>query len=135
MSRVLGPIQEEIQIHLVGDARKPDVVAVAGRVAKAVEAAPAVLSLPRTSANGPVFTATCLCRSTDGRQLALSAEACPLDFCAGFDGRCRCKCPSRQDYVGPARGQIIGGWATTNDPISVHVGNRDALLEIPVTCR
>ncbi len=64
-----------IQIHTAGRTREPDKVPLVGRVIAAVELSPALIVLPRASSNGPLYEATCVCRSTNGERLAVSVES------------------------------------------------------------
>jgi hypothetical protein len=63
-----------IKISLDDETRVPDLIDVTGRVAAIVEAVPAQLVLPRASSSGPLFFATCLCKSTLGKRLALTFD-------------------------------------------------------------
>jgi hypothetical protein len=72
-----GEVNEAVHVHLAGERRDPDAVAVIGKVAAPIEVIPSMLVLPRTSTTGPLYDATCLCRSTNGDPLVLSVDSVP----------------------------------------------------------
>jgi hypothetical protein len=78
-----GEVNATFHIHLAGETRRPDAVPVFGRVAPPIEMSPSLLVLPRASSNGPVYSATCLCRSNSGEPLSLTVDSLP----PGTDGR------------------------------------------------
>jgi hypothetical protein len=72
-----GPIDGNVKIFLNEDQRKPDLLPVAGRVAAAVEALPSAIVLPRNSSKGPLYFASCICKSTSGAPLTLQLDEAP----------------------------------------------------------
>src|SRR5207249_856898 len=60
--------------------RPPNAVPVRGRVAPIVESLPSSLVLPRRSDSGPIFSADCICRSSEGKPLQLIAHEVPPEF-------------------------------------------------------
>lgn len=72
-----GSIQGAIAITLQGETRPPHNVSVVGRVAAPIEVSPTLLLLPRTSSSGPVYTATCICRSHNGKPLFVEVDSVP----------------------------------------------------------
>jgi hypothetical protein len=75
-----GEVNEAIQVQLAGEVRDPDAAAVVGRVAAALELLPSLLVLPRNSGGGPIYSATCICRSTNGEPLVVSVDSIPSGF-------------------------------------------------------
>jgi hypothetical protein len=49
-----------------------DTIVVRGRVVTSVQASPSELVLPRASAGGAIYEATCLCRSTVGKPITIA---------------------------------------------------------------
>ncbi len=80
-----GPVQDAITITLKDETRPPHKVPVVGRVAAPIEMRPALLLLPRASSSGPVYTATCICRSHNGKSLSVEVDAVPPGLKAGED--------------------------------------------------
>jgi hypothetical protein len=71
-----GTIQGNVQIRIATATRDKVVeIPVTARVIAPVEVSPSRISLPRASADGPLFHMTCLCRSASGQPLMLT----PLD--------------------------------------------------------
>lgn len=73
-----GPIQGAIIIKLQGETRPPHTVPVVGHVAAPIDLSPALLVLPRMSSGGPIYTATCICRSNNGEPLSVDVSSVPL---------------------------------------------------------
>lgn len=131
-----GPVSGEIRIDLRGEARRPVVVAVSGRVANLVEARPPSLMLPRNSGTGPVFFGTCLCRSTEGKPLTLTVISTPPGVTASVSA-----------IAGDPAAQMVRiDWEPASaDPrpappgdsvrLSARIGGQEEPLEIPVNCR
>lgn len=131
-----GPIDATVLIDLDRETSKPDALPVVGRVAMPVEAMPSSFVLPRAAGDGPMYSGTSLCRSTDGQPLSLTAESVPegltAQIVAGAPGA-----SSRIVHIawdprsgsGPADGRplILRFKATA--------GGRETILEIPVTIR
>lgn len=72
-----GPINAQIEIHLTPGTRRPTSIAVSGRVVPPVQVMPPSLLLPRSSKNGPIYHAKCICRSAEGKTLNLSVTRVP----------------------------------------------------------
>jgi hypothetical protein len=72
-----GNIDSGLTLLLAGSPRTPDQLRVLGRVVGPVDLSPSVLVLPRSSPDGPIYSANCLLRSTDGKPLTVSVDACP----------------------------------------------------------
>jgi hypothetical protein len=68
-------VDATVHIHFPGEARKPDHVAVRGRVAAPIELSPSSIVLPRKAASGPLWHADCLCWSNNGQSLTLAVES------------------------------------------------------------
>jgi hypothetical protein len=77
-----GPVAAKVHVHLEGSARPPDAVAVAGRIAEPVEVSPSAILLPRASADGLVYSAACVCQSTNGQPLSLVLDHAPQGLTA-----------------------------------------------------
>lgn len=75
-----GPLNAEILLFADGAERPTGVVPVSGRILAPIEVSPSVLALPRQSGSGPIYTASCICRSTSGKSMALSVAAAPHGF-------------------------------------------------------
>lgn len=74
---VPGRVDANVEIHPSGLPRKPDLFPVTGQVASDIEIGPSMVILPRQSSKGPLYNATCICRSTSGKPLSLSVETIP----------------------------------------------------------
>jgi hypothetical protein len=72
-----GDVDEKIQIHLTGEARKPDAITILGKIAAPLEVSPSFLALPRASTKGPIFEGMCVCRSTIGQPVAVTVDSAP----------------------------------------------------------
>lgn len=72
-----GQVTAKAEIHLKGGTRSPDGLDVAGRIAEPIEVTPSSLLLPRVSADGLIYTANCIVRSTDGQALTAVVEQAP----------------------------------------------------------
>jgi hypothetical protein len=75
-----GPFSGEVLIHRTGSPDGPDRLPVFGSVVLDAMVRPASLVLPRQSGSGPLYYATCLCKSTNGCALSLAAERVPQDI-------------------------------------------------------
>ena len=75
-----GPLSGEVLIHRTGDPDGPDRLPVFGNVVLDAMVRPSSLVLPRQSGSGPLFYATCLCSSTNGQALGLTADRVPPDI-------------------------------------------------------
>jgi hypothetical protein len=79
-----GAVNAAVQVHLAGEKREPDLVTVVGTVAAPIEISPSLVILPRSSASGPIYTVTCICLSTLGQPLTVSADSLPAGITAEF---------------------------------------------------
>ncbi len=78
-SRSAGPVDERVEIYSAGRSF-PTVVPVSGFVAAVVEISPKTPVVPRQSEGRLTFTATALCRSSQGLPLLPRVESCPADI-------------------------------------------------------
>jgi hypothetical protein len=72
-----GEVNEAVHVHLAGEQRKPASVVVIGNVAAPIEVSPSFLVLPRASRAGPLYDATCVCRSNHGIPIEVSLLSVP----------------------------------------------------------
>jgi hypothetical protein len=77
-TRSPAAVDDRVEVYVAGRSF-PTVVPVSGKVTAAVEVSPATVLLPRKSDSGPLYEATCLCRSTEGKPLTLRVESAPPD--------------------------------------------------------
>jgi|SRR5579883_441683 len=78
-----GSIEERIEIYLTGRPF-PTVVPISGTVLAPVELSPKSLVLPRQSEGKAVYTAKCLCRSSQGKVTEIRTDSCPPDINLDF---------------------------------------------------
>lgn len=78
----LSSIDAAILIEVAGREGKPDSLPVVGKVAALFEMSPSLIVLPRTSRNGPVYSATCVCRGITGKPLTLTVDSLPKGISA-----------------------------------------------------
>jgi hypothetical protein len=76
----LGSLDGEVEVHLRGDSRPPDLLLVRGRVVGPVEATPESIVLPRHSGAGKLYYADVLCWSTGHKSLTIVPEDIPGDL-------------------------------------------------------
>jgi hypothetical protein len=132
----LGPGDAEVRIILSGEDRPPDLVPVHGRVAAAVEASPPSLLLPRTSDAGPVYSGSCLCQSLEGKPLTLTLASAPEGLTALImEGDAGASRRVVQISLDPQRGQSLAGGPPQVIRFRAKAGDREMMLDIPVTCR
>ncbi len=74
----IGEVSGVVRVGLVGETRPPDEAQVAGRVTASVELRSSSLVLPRLTADGPLYSAQTLCRSTHGKALTVAADPAPM---------------------------------------------------------
>jgi hypothetical protein len=79
-----GPFSGEVLIQRTGSPDGPDRLPVFGSVVLDAMVRPSSLVLPRHSGSGPLFYATCLCSSTNGRELSLATDRVPEDINVQF---------------------------------------------------
>jgi hypothetical protein len=72
-----GPIDGEVQVFMEGKNEPSNRVEVIGQVLPEFVVVPSSVILPRETAEGPVYSATCLCRSTGAKRFELSVEEAP----------------------------------------------------------
>lgn len=72
-----GEVNVPIEIELQGEARRPDIIPVIGRIAPAFELAPSSLVLPLFSNGHAIYTATSLCRGMDDQALNIDVDSAP----------------------------------------------------------
>jgi hypothetical protein len=72
-----GEINGKVQVHMAGESRRPRELTVTGKVLAPVEITPSSIVLPRKSADGLVYSAECICRSTRGEPLSLVVDSIP----------------------------------------------------------
>lgn len=70
-------INDTVLIEVAGREDKPDKLPVVGQVAASFEMSPSLIVLPRYTSSGPVYKATCLCRSITGKPVTLTVDSLP----------------------------------------------------------
>lgn len=75
-------IDDTVLIAVAGREEKPDKLPVVGRVAALFEMSPPLLVLPRSTSNGRIYSATCLCRSISGKTFSLTVDSLPTGVTA-----------------------------------------------------
>jgi hypothetical protein len=128
-----GLVKAAVQIHLAGEARDPDEIPVMGRVAAPMELSPSTLFLPRQSADGPIYSATCICRSTSGQTVNLDVVAIPPGIVVELVGKG--DSPSRLFRVTwrPDRNDASTGSQRRLIRLKASDGDHQSFLELPVT--
>jgi hypothetical protein len=116
------------------ESSRPKWVPVLGRVAPLVEVSPALVVLPRFSSTGAVYSAECLCRSTEGKPLTIAAES---------------SSPGLTLRVHPVAGdatakRVVVIWDPTKDvrgtpqrrtaSVKAKLADHEVILSIPVRC-
>jgi hypothetical protein len=133
----LGTIDGEVLVYLDEPERPPDRVSVSARVANLVEAFPSVLTLPRSSGSGPLFSGNCIVRanSAESESMVLRVDSLPSGIEVEFEPN---KLESRSQLV---RIEWRGNTAALEAEEVRHlrlkatVGARECLVEIPVRIR
>jgi len=72
-----GAIHTTLSILAEGENAKPGTVLVTAEITGPVQIQPSALFLPRRSANGPEYSATCTLRNVEGKPFELSILHCP----------------------------------------------------------
>jgi hypothetical protein len=125
-------IDGHIEIYVAGRLHKPDLVAIYGRVAAAIEIFPTALLLPRSSSTGPLYTAKCMCRSTSGERLDVSLEGVPapltVDVWDGNNATSKTLCVT----LHPERASAVTKGENLQIRIRATAGQDEAVLELPV---
>jgi hypothetical protein len=80
-----GPFSGDVLIYRTGGPDGPDRLPVFGSVVLDAMVRPSSLVLPRHSGSGPLYYATCLCKSTNGGALSLKADRVPEDIEVRFE--------------------------------------------------
>ncbi len=80
-----GEVNVPIEIYLAEEGSRLDPVSVVGKVIEPVVMAPAAIALPRTSRDGPIYSATCIIRSTNGKAITIAVEAVPLGIAVDLE--------------------------------------------------
>lgn len=128
-----GLFDGRVAIHLVGEDHPPTLIPVTGRIAAAVEVLPSLLVLPRASDAGPVYFGQCLCRSTEGKPLALTIDSTPEGFSVQVEAVENV--PSQQiiriDWKGAKEADLLQG-ARGTVRLRASVGGQETPLEILV---
>ena len=126
-----GEVNAAVQIHLSGAKREPDILPITGKVASPFQMSPSLIAFPRQSGNGPIYEAGCLCRSTNGRPLALALLSVPAGLTAEIlasgekDQRTiRVKWDPLKELMAGQKKQLIRFRAT--------VGEYETVVELPV---
>jgi hypothetical protein len=135
-TREPGTVDGHVQVKLIGEEQRPTLIPVSGRVARAVEVQPSLLVLPRASANGFVFSATCLCRSTDGKPVDLAVTACSPGLSAtvenGSEGQ---SVRTVQVSLDPAFHKDPDRPRDGTVELTARVGGQETVLVLPVEFR
>jgi hypothetical protein len=75
-------INATLLIEVAGREGKPDSLPVVGTVAALFEISPSLIVLPRSSNNGPIYSATCVCRGIAGKPITLTVDSSPKEVTA-----------------------------------------------------
>jgi hypothetical protein len=67
-------VNATIEIHLAGETRNPDIMKVYGTIAPPFQLSPSLITLPRASAAGELYSARCICRSTKGKPVTIKVD-------------------------------------------------------------
>ncbi len=128
-------INTSVEIHLANSSRRPDIVPVVGRIVAPVVLNPSIVFLPRASANGPVYDATCVCRSTSGAPLALTLVSTPPGLTA--DIRTHENQSSRTVWVrwDPQSAKASAAGRREVIRFRAKAGESELVLELPVLLR
>jgi len=124
-----------IEIHLAGEARNPDKVIVQGTIVAPFQITPSVITLPRESASGQIYSATCICRSTKGESLTLKVDVAPPGLTAQASDQVESKAKVIQITWDPEQLRISAGSQREVIRFLVQDGESEAILELPVILR
>jgi hypothetical protein len=117
-----GEINAAVALHVAGPERAPNEVRVVGRVTARIEVSPPTLVLPRSSREGPVYSATCVVKSGDGKPISVTVDSCPPHL----------------TVTGPAAGQDpspIAALTVVLDPKALGTATRDGDRPVRLRCR
>ncbi len=129
-----GPVEGNLSVHLSSETRPPLLVPVSGQVVGPVEVLPTLLVLPRASEAGPLYHASCLCRSIEDKPFTLTVDPLPEGLKARVD-------PGQAPNTYLVRvewGTHPGTQAETARKVvrlRAKVGAQESTLEVPVLCR
>jgi hypothetical protein len=130
-----GVVDCAVQICTTGMVQ-PDPLRVAGRVSTGVEAFPSALALPLASGEGPIYSGSCLCRGAGGKPLTLFVAATPLGLSAEvLDAATDATWRIVKITWDPKLGSGLVGRPPQNVRLRAVVGDRETVLDVPVTCR
>jgi hypothetical protein len=125
-------VNAAVQIHLAGEARNPDAVAVIGRVAAPIEMSPSLLVLPRASTSGPVYHGTCVCRSTAGKPVTVTVDPLPAGLTADLLDQPTAELQTVRITWDPEHGRALANGQRQVVRFRAKAGNDEVLLELPV---
>jgi hypothetical protein len=132
-----GEVNETLRLQPAGTVRAPDVISVTGRVAAPFEATPPLLTLPRNTSDGLVYSHTCELRSVNGEPFEVTVDQCAPGLTVHLLNR-----GTKQDRHF-ARITWDGTWrhagTIKTDEAAVHFrcrgDNGTACVVLPVFCR
>jgi hypothetical protein len=127
-----GEVDAVVQVYLAGEARTRDAVTVVGRVAAPIEISPGLLILPRASSSGPVYSATCICRSTAGEPLVVIVDSVPPGLTADVLAQDCPKLRSVRVTWDPSQGKVPTGRERQVIRLRAKAGDNEVVLELPV---
>jgi hypothetical protein len=109
-------------------------VPVSGEVVGPLEVLPTLLVLPRASEAGPLYYASCLCRSTEDKPFTLTVDSLPEGLKARIDPG-----EAPNTYLVRVEWGVKEGTRTETTRkvvrLRAKVGTLESTLEIPVLCR
>lgn len=128
-------VAAKVHLQLDKSTVAPDGIPISGRVANIMEASPASLVLPRMSGEGPVFRATCIVRSTQGKPVTLVLESVPFGITAqlleGVEGATARVVQISWDYE---RAKHLAGAPALCVRLKANIGAKTESIVIPITC-
>src|SRR5207249_4511612 len=97
-----------------------------------IEITPAVLVLPLVSSSGPVYTATCICRSTNGKPLDLSVASVPRGLTVELFLQGNAAMRHLRVTLDPSQPRLAVGQQRQLIRLQARAGADEAIVELPV---
>jgi hypothetical protein len=128
-------VDAAIEFHLEGSTRRPDTLPISGKILALVEVAPALLALPRESAEGLLYSASVLCKSNTGAPIRVIAESVPEGLELKGDDRLEKGVAVFHVTLDPNRRTELAKAGLQRIVLRATVGEKEQLLQIPVLVR
>jgi len=96
---VAGVLDAHLLVFEQGVEQALFTIPVRGTVQPRVQVSPAAIVLPRVTGDGPIYAATCICRSTDGKPLRVVPDLMPPSLTVTF--------PEKESNASPTRTFVV----------------------------